>query len=194
MKHTPYIILAAVFLMFCGIRGVNGQQNEDPAKEPYEIPLRAAEDAPRAISIGQSAPDIVLESPAGESISLHSLRGKMVLIDFWAAWCGPCRKDNPYLVNIYRKYRDREFVAGSGFTIYSVSLDRSRESWIGAIAQDSLEWAYHVSDLKGRQSAAAIDYEISSIPANVLIDGNGVIQAIGLRRHYLDNKLNDLLK
>jgi len=194
MKHTPYIILAAIFLLFCGIPGVNGQQSEDPVQEQYEIPLRAAEDVPRAISIGQSAPDIILESPTGEAISLYSLRGKMVLIDFWAAWCAPCRKDNPYLVDIYRRYRDREFVNGSGFTIYSVSLDRSRESWTAAIAQDSLEWEYHVSDLKGRQSAAVTDYEISSIPANVLIDGNGIIQAIGLRRHYLDDKLHELLK
>jgi thiol-disulfide isomerase/thioredoxin len=186
MKGTKYFIQASIILLIIGSTLVRAQSSD--------IPLRAAEDVPRTISMGQSAPDIVLESPTGEEISLYSLRGKLVLIDFWAAWCGPCRKDNPYLVDIYRKYKDREFVNGSGFTIYSVSLDRDRQSWIAAIEQDSLEWEYHVSDLKGRQSSAAIKYEISSIPANVLIDGNGIIQAIGLRRHYLDNRLNDFLK
>jgi hypothetical protein len=97
-------------------------------------------------------------------------------------------------VDIYRKYKEREFVNGSGFTIYSISLDKDMDNWIAAIEKDSLEWEYHVSDLKGRESAAVLDYEVGSIPFNVLIDGEGVIQAVGLRRHYLDNKLNDLLQ
>jgi thiol-disulfide isomerase/thioredoxin len=185
MKHSHNII-ATLFLLFFAYVGVDGQHSD--------IPLRAAEDVERAISIGQSAPEIVLDSPTGEKISLSSLRGQMVLIDFWAAWCPPCRKDNPYLVDIYRKYKEREFVNGSGFTIYSVSLDKDIDSWIAAIEKDSLEWEYHVSDLKGRESAPVIDYEVSSIPFNVLIDGEGVIKAVGLRRHYLDNRLNDLLK
>lgn len=159
-----------------------------------DIPLRAAEDAEKSLRIGQLAPDLLLESPGGEKISLYSLRGKMVLIDFWAAWCPPCRRDNPYLVEIYRKYMDREFVNGSGFTVYSVSLDKNRENWIAAIEKDSLEWEYHVSDLKGRESAAAIEYEVRSIPVNYLIDGDGIILAVGLRRHYLDDKLHELLK
>jgi len=186
MKLKYNIILAAFFLLIFGNSEVKGQLSD--------APLRAAEDVGKAISIGQNAPDIVLDSPTGEKISLHSLRGKMVLIDFWAAWCGPCRRDNPYLVDIYRKYKDKEFVNGSGFTVYSVSLDRDRESWIEAIEKDSLEWEYHVSDLKGRQSAPVTEYEISSIPFNALIDGSGTILAVGLRRHYLDDKLNELLK
>ena len=186
MKGTYYIIIAAVFLLFCDTKGVKGQYND--------IPLRAAEDKEDAISIGQTAPDIVLNSLAGEEISLNSLRGRMVLIDFWAAWCGPCRKDNPYLVDIYHKYKDKEFINGSGFTIYSVSLDKDKESWLAAIEQDSLEWEYHVSDLKGRQSAAIKVYEVRSIPYNVLIDGDGIIRAVGLRRGILDDKLNEYLK
>ena len=186
MKHTYFSILGILFLLFYVNNEVRAQYSD--------IPLRAAEDVESTISIGQSAPEIVLESPSGEQIPLSSLRGKVVLIDFWAAWCPPCRKDNPYIVDIYRKYKDREFVNGSGFTIYSVSLDRDKEDWIAAIEKDSLEWEYHVSDLKGRQSDATSEYEISSIPFNVLIDGEGTIQAVGLRRHYLDNKLNELLK
>lgn len=186
MKLLQYLLLSAIFLFSIQNIEVRGQMSD--------IPLRAAEDVPGAIRIGQIAPDLVFESPAGDSISLYSLRGKMVLVDFWAAWCPPCRKDNPYLVNIYRKYKDSEFVNASGFTIYSVSLDRDRESWIGAIEQDSLEWEYHVSDLKGRQTATTVEYEVGSIPFNVLIDGDGIIQAVGLRRHYLDNKLHELLK
>lgn len=185
MKFTHYIIFATIFL-FIGNKGVMAQMSD--------IPLRAAEEKAKAISIGQVAPDIVLESPTGEKISLESLRGKLVLIDFWAAWCPPCRKDNPYLVDIYRKYMDKEFVNGTGFTVYSVSLDKDREKWIAAIKQDSLEWEYHVSDLKGRESAPVIEYEVSSIPANVLIDGNGTILAVGLRRHFLDDKLSEYLK
>jgi thiol-disulfide isomerase/thioredoxin len=186
MKLTHYTVLAAFFLLSCGNKELRAQHSN--------IPLRAAEDAEQAIRIGRKAPELVLDSPSGEKISLDSLRGQMVLIDFWAAWCGPCRRDNPYLVDIYRKYKDREFVNGSGFTIYSVSLDKNRENWLAAIEHDSLEWEYHVSDLKGRQSTAVRDYEVRSIPFNVLIDGNGIIQAVGLRRHYLDNRLNEMLK
>ena len=82
---------------------------------------------------------MMLESPDGEMISLSSLRGKIVLIDFWAAWCPPCRRENPNLVKLYHQYKDKEFVNGSGFTIYSVSFDRKREDWTAAIEQDSLD-------------------------------------------------------
>ncbi|MDF1575031.1 MAG: TlpA disulfide reductase family protein [Bacteroidales bacterium] len=186
MKIVYYMILAAGFMLF--------SSNQQAGAQGSDIPLRAAEEVVKAIRIGQVAPDLLLESTTGKQISLHSLRGKMVLIDFWAAWCPPCRRDNPYLVEIYRKYTDREFVNGSGFTIYSVSLDRDRDDWVAAIEKDSLEWEYHVSDLKGRYSEAAIEYEVSSIPVNFLINGDGVILAVGLRRHYLDDKLNEYLK
>ena len=186
MKATYYIILTTIFLSSYGAREVKGQISEDLLKVRDEVEL--------GIHIGQKAPELVFESPTGEKTSLSSLRGKMVLIDFWAAWCGPCRRENPNLVNTYRQYMDKEFVNGSGFTIYSVSLDRNKESWTAAIAKDSLEWESHVSDLKGWQSAAAVEYEVTSIPANTLIDGNGIIVSVGLRGHYLDDKLKELLK
>ena len=174
MNAAHYIFLATIFLL------------SSAAKGQAEVET--------GIHIGQRAPELVLESPAGEKISLSSLHGQMVLIDFWAAWCPPCRRENPNLVNIYRQYKDEEFVNGSGFTIYSVSLDKSKESWAAAIEKDSLEWESHVSDLKGRQSAAAIEYEVMSIPFNTLIDGNGIIVSVGLRGSHLGNKLKELLK
>jgi len=186
MKAAHYIILATIFLLSCGAKGIKGKHSEDPAKAHDEVET--------GIHIGQRAPELVFESPAGEKISLSSLRGQMVLIDFWAAWCGPCRRENPNLVNTYHQYMDKEFVNGSGFTVYSVSLDRSKESWVAAIEKDSLEWKSHVSDLKGWQSAPAVEYEVTSIPVNFLIDGNGIILAVGLRGHYLDDKLKELLK
>jgi len=186
MKATHYIILATIFLLSCGARGINGKEIEDPAKEQDKVKT--------GIHIGQRAPELVFESPAGEKISLSSLRGQMVLIDFWAAWCGPCRRENPNLVNTYRQYMDKEFENGSGFTIYSVSLDKKMENWTAAIEKDSLGWESHVSDLKGWQSAAAVEYEVRSIPANTLIDGNGIIVSVGLRGRYLDDKLKELLK
>ncbi len=146
------------------------------------------------IHIGQEAPDLMLESPSGEMISLSSLRGKIVLIDFWAAWCPPCRRENPNLVKLYQKYMDKEFVNGSGFTIYSVSLDRKMEEWTAAIEKDSLVWESHVSDLKGRASTAIAEYEIRSIPFNTLIDGDGIILAVGQRGSLLEDTLKKYLK
>ena len=186
MKVAHYIILTTIFLFSVGAGGVKAQPILAPAKEPSGIKT--------GIHIGDRAPEIVLESPAGERIPLSSLRGQMVLIDFWAAWCPPCRRENPNLVRLYRQYRDQEFVNGSGFTVYSVSLDRSREDWTAAIATDSLEWHAHVSDLKGRQTAPALEYEVRSIPINFLIDGEGIILAVGERGSALEEKLKTFLK
>jgi thiol-disulfide isomerase/thioredoxin len=186
MKAAHYIILTTIFLLSFGAKGVQGQPSLVPAMERDEIKT--------GIHIGQRAPDLVLESPTGEKISLSSLRGQLVLIDFWAAWCPPCRRDNPNLVKLYRQYMDKEFVNGSGFTIYSVSLDRKMEDWTAAIEKDSLEWKSHVSDLKGRQSAPVDLYEVRSIPFNTLIDGDGIILSVGLRGSHLEAKLKELLK
>ncbi len=186
MKAAHYIILATIFLLSSGAKGVYGQQSEDF--------FRAADEEETGAHIGQLAPELILESPSGEKIALSSLRGQMVLIDFWAAWCPPCRRENPKLVNTYHQYMNKEFVNASGFTIYSVSLDKKKEDWIAAIEKDSLEWTSHVSDLKGRHSAPAIEYEVTSIPLNFLLDGNGIILAVGLRGSSLEDRLKEYLK
>ncbi len=135
------------------------------------------------LNVGNIAPEIEMKNPNDSAIKLSSLRGKLVLIDFWASWCGPCRQENPHVVDAYKQYKDSVFVNGNGFTVFSVSLDRpnGKEAWMAAIKKDGLIWPYHVSDLQWWQNAAAQRYQVASIPTNVLIDGNGVIVAKNLR-------------
>ena len=137
-------------------------------------------------AVGQVAPDIELPSPDGENINLSSLKGKVVLVDFWASWCRPCRRENPNVVKIYEKYKDK------GFEVYSVSLDRTKDKWIQAIKQDNLIWPGHVSDLGGWKSSAAALYSVKSIPQTFLLDANGKIIAKNLRGNRLEQKLAEL--
>ncbi|MEO9481899.1 MAG: TlpA disulfide reductase family protein [Ekhidna sp.] len=141
--------------------------------------------AKKSLAIGKEAPEIALQNPDGEVIKLSSLRGNYVLIDFWAAWCRPCRAENPNVVRLYNEYSD------SNFEILGVSLDRTREKWLQAIDQDGLPWL-HVSDLKFWKSQAAVDYQVGAIPATFLIDPNGIIIAKNLRGVTLAAKLKEI--
>jgi thiol-disulfide isomerase/thioredoxin len=143
---------------------------------------------------GNQAPDLNLNDVNGKPLPLSAMRGKVVLIDFWASWCGPCRMENPNVVASYKKYKDAKFKGkAKGFTIYSVSLDKDKNNWMKAIEQDKLEWTNHVSDLKWWQSDAARVYQVQFIPTNWLIDEKGIVVAKGLRGAMLDEALDKML-
>ncbi|SDC79786.1 TlpA disulfide reductase family protein [Williamwhitmania taraxaci] len=143
-------------------------------------------DVSKMPTVGSVAMDFVLPTPAGDSIRLSSLRGKYVLLDFWASWCPPCRKDNPGIVNVYSKYK------AFGFEILQVSLDKNRTSWLKAIQDDKLTWK-HGGDMKFWDSPVARSYGITRIPANFLIDSRGVIVAVDLSVEDLDRMLAPLV-
>jgi thiol-disulfide isomerase/thioredoxin len=152
------------------------------AYQEYELSKNGSNSGNAAL-----APEISLKDPNGKIRKLSSLRGKIVLVDFWASWCGPCRRENPNVVKLYKKYKDK------GFTVFSVSLDDKPAAWKQAIAADGLIWPDHVSDLMGWQTPLIQSYGFNSIPHTVLIDKEGKIIATGLRGESLEQKLKELM-
>jgi thiol-disulfide isomerase/thioredoxin len=137
--------------------------------------------------IGGQFIDFEMVDKNGELQKLSELKGKIILLDFWASWCAPCRKENPNLVKTYEKFKPK------GFEIFAVSLDENKENWIKAIEKDKLNW-YHVNDLKGNGNKASLIYGVEGIPDSFLIDQNGIIIARDLRGKELDKKLTELIE
>jgi len=139
------------------------------------------------VKTGRKAPEIALLNLEGNRVTLSDLKGRVVLIDFWASWCGPCRYNNPRLVRLYQKYHEK------GFEILGVSLDNNTASWKQAVIQDKLEWI-QVNDNQGWDASAAKSYRVNAIPVSFLLDKDGIVRAVDMEGRALEAKIKSLLK
>lgn len=178
--------LAKRFPAHQGIAGIITQYNEMMSKKTDPEPQQGNINQSKA-GVGMPAPEITMADTSGKQFSLSSLKGKYILVDFWASWCAPCRGENPNVVANYNKYKNKNF------TILGVSLDEDRNAWIKAIKKDKLIWQ-HLSDLKGWSNAAVSKYGFDAIPYNVLLDPQGKIIATELRGEELGKKLGEVLR
>ncbi|HAY55991.1 MAG TPA: TlpA family protein disulfide reductase [Flavobacteriales bacterium] len=182
---------AGIALMMSALVWSGWTSNTEPV---VEVPDVVVVTGKVGSQVGDEAPEIAMPNTKGKEMKLSDLRGSYVLIDFWASWCGPCRRENPNVVRAYQKYKKAKFKDGDGFEIFSVSLDSDIPRWEAAIKKDGLDWKHHVSDLKKWDNEAAAMYGVSSIPMSFLVDPNGIIVAKNLRGIELHRQLDKYVK